>query len=228
MTHVPVDSLFSVILLPTRPMVVKLLVVFLSCRKNRNLWGKLLQIVPNSIILCGSDKLTDTYQYNNRILMVKCPDTYDYLPTKVYLMIQSVLSIGEFQAITHLLKLDDRDTQLNPKINQIVNRIPLTDYCGQRIHNQNGKKNGTRTWHFGKCPRHSPWYNKPYTGNYVPWLHGGCGYILSRKAMKLLSETRRTVINKHIYEDVMIALLLHQHGIFPTKLPKIIEGDMRD
>ena len=44
----------------------------------------------------------------NQILYLKCEDTYDHLPTKVFLMIRAILDIDEFSSVSHIFKLDDR------------------------------------------------------------------------------------------------------------------------
>jgi hypothetical protein len=204
---------------------INTLVVFLSCKKNNKLWDKLLNIDINSILFYGDNEIDKPFIFNNRILTLKCKDTYDYLPVKIYLMIKAILQIEEFKNITHIIKVDDWDTKIDNNIHNKLERIVLSDYCGQKFNNQFF---GDRRYHYNKCPIDSIWHNTIYRGEYVPWLDGGCGYILSRNAMNIISNEYTSVsdIHKsHIYEDTMIALILRKHHIFPKKINKIIVGD---
>ena len=58
-------------------------------------------------------------------------------------------------------------------------------------------------------------------------IGGGQGYILSRKAMKIISNyftNIEKIFKNHIYEDVMIALILNEHNIKPVKIKQIIKS----
>ncbi len=203
----------------------KLLIVFLSCKKNYPLWNRLLTETKNSIIFYGDPEITDQFIYKNKILTLKCNDTYDYLPVKIYLMINSILKIPELNGFSHILKIDDRDTKIDNSIHYKINEVVLSDYCGQYLHNH---YSGNRRWHLKKCPLDSIWCNKQYDGEYVPWIDGGCGYILSKKALEIISSINMSlqeIYEKNIYEDLMIALILHNNNIYPKEIPKIIEGD---
>jgi hypothetical protein len=202
-----------------------LLIVFLSCYKNNHLWNNLLKTVSNCIIFCGNPDINEEFIFKDKILTLKCPDTYDYLPLKTFLMIKAVLNIPEFNNITHIFKVDDHDTRVDANINNAIENIPSIahiDYCGQNINNH---YYGNREWHFNKCPLDSIWHNKSYSGPYVPWVDGGCGYILSRKALHLICKETIDEVKEHIYEDLMIALILHSNNIHPIKIQNIISGD---
>ena len=203
----------------------KMLVVFMSCKKNNNLWKKILNVDINSIIFYGNPEINEPFTYNNRILTLKCNDTYDFLPVKVYLMVKAILEIPEFSDITHILKIDDWDTKIDDDIDNKIKGLDLSDYCGQKLNNQYV---GDRRWHFNKCPIDSIWNNKEYDGKYIPWIDGGCGYILSRNAMNLISNTNMSeseICNNFIYEDLMISLMLHSNNIFPQEIRQVITGD---
>jgi len=203
----------------------KLLVCFLSCKKNQHLWERLSSFSFNKIIFCGDPNIDEPYILNNNILTLKCGDTYDYLPVKIFLMIRAVLEIPEFKNITHILKIDDWDTKIDDNIDKKIQFIDLADYSGQNIHRAYG---GPRCWHFNKCPKKSIWHSKKYEGKYVPWLDGGCGYILTKNAMSVINQeftSDNEVYNNHIYEDVMVALILRNNGIYPKVIEKIIIGD---
>jgi hypothetical protein len=201
------------------------LIVFLSCKKNNRLWKNLLDISINSIIFYGDNEIDEPFIFNNRILTLKCHDTYDYLPVKIYCMINAILKISEFKNITHILKVDDWDTKVDQNIHNELKLIELSDYSGQKLNEQYF---GDRKYHYNKCPIDSIWHNNIYRGEFVPWFDGGCGYILSRNAMNIISTEYTSVsdIHKlHIYEDTMIAIVLRKHNIFPKKIKKIIVGD---
>lgn len=106
-------------------------------------------------------------------------------------------------------------------------KMNLWDYSGQRI---NGAGPFDRKWYFSKCPEKSPWYNSEYNGEYLPWADGGCGYILSRKAMNIIVNKKKSnleICENDIYEDLMIGKLLNKNNIFPEKIEIIIECDKR-
>ena len=118
-------------------MIIKnknILICYLSCKKNDNLWENLLNKHTNSIIFYGNPNLEKNFTYKNRILTLKCEDTYDYLPVKIFLMIKYILKIQEFENITHIFKVDDYDTNVDKNINNKLNTIKLHDFCGQIIY----------------------------------------------------------------------------------------------
>ena len=204
------------------------LIVIMSCHKKSYLWSNLKKkINKNLIIFCGDPGLKSNYLYKDRILYLKCEDTYEHLPTKVYMMIIAILDINEFSSITHIFKLDDYDTKFdNTLINKIKHlKITGKNYCGQKVHYC--PFNYDTKYHYNKCSKTSIWYNKEYKGNYVSWCDGGCGYLLTRHSMKLIknSLSKENIYKNHIYEDVMIALTLYKNNIQPTKIYNIIGGD---
>lgn len=61
---------------------IESLVVILSCFKNKHLWEKIInKSINNLIIFCGYPNLESDYLYENKILYLKCEDTYDHLHT---------------------------------------------------------------------------------------------------------------------------------------------------
>lgn len=209
------------------------LAIVLSCRKNEHLWrGILEKNINNLIIFCGDPELKTNYLYKNKIIYLKCEDTYDHLPTKMYMVIQAILDIDEFSSITHIFKFDDHDTLFNSSLIDKIKGVVAKnlDYGGQKVHHKNKKMNsfrGDNKWHYNKCPKSSIWYNKPYLGAYAPWCDGGCGYILSRKSMNLIKNSllKSEIYINHIYEDLMIGIVLYDHNIHPIETGEIIVGD---
>ena len=55
-----------------------------------------------------------------------------------------------------------------------------------------------------------------YSGPYVPWCLGGCGYIISRNSLKILSTD--TNYHNEIYEDLYVAKILYDKQINPTNV----------
>ena len=218
------------------------LIVILSCKKNEYLWESLLNKTYNSIIFYADQELTETYIYKNRILCLKCNDYYDGLPEKILNMIRAILDIEQFSNITHIVKVDDWDTNFNNDIIPNINKILSTnniDYGGYNICFKHCNKNdiennefpGDKHWHFGKISSESFWYEKHYKGKWAPWIDGGCGYILSRNAMEKIktsveNKNNYQISTEWIYEDVMIGYLLYKCNIKPTQLPNFIEHNL--
>ena len=69
------------------------LIVVMSCNKNRDLWKDILELSCNCIVFTGCPDLDTDYKLMDRVLYLKCEDTYDHLPTKVYRMICSILDM---------------------------------------------------------------------------------------------------------------------------------------
>jgi len=199
----------------------KILVIILSCKKNKNLWETKLKEVNNSIIICGDNNISEPYILNNRILYLKCNDLYDGLPEKIICMIDAILNISKFKNITHILKTDDHDNFLEKHVIEKLKKsleLKIYPYIGNNIQKIEGK----RDYHFGKVPEKSFWYKRPYTGKYVPWAKGGNGYILNRNAMKVINKkynynNLKEVRKNHIYEDIMISTALNEKNIYPIK-----------
>ena len=119
--------------------------------------------------------------------------------------------------------MDDHDTFFNESTIHKIENIkikPKDDYVGQRIwHKSSGRL--CPKWHLreNKCPKDSYWFNKEYHGA-VPnsFARGGQAYILSRNAMEHINKTYsmddlEELSRTHIYEDVMVGLILEKAGI---------------
>ena len=211
------------------------LIVVMSCKKNKNLWDVILKKnKENLIIFYADENLKKQFTYSNRILCLRCRDTYDGLPEKVLCMIRAVLNIKEFNKYTHIFKVDDHDTKISKNIyNELKYKLPNEiNYGGQTVHDHKYKFDPIKKygyWHFKKCPKDSYWENRRYVGYWAPYTDGGCGYMLSRLSMKLIDNTLPKnldeVYNTHIYEDLMIGITLYKNNINPIKLNKLIRGD---
>jgi hypothetical protein len=208
------------------------LIVILSCYNNRYLWDNLLKYCPDqSIVFYGNEDQCEEFILKDHILSLKCGDTYECLPEKIVCMVHAIRSINQFKDVKHIFKIDDHDTKFDnsliEKLNCLFSQSLSLDYAGQLIHSGIGT---CRTWHINKCTPTSIWNNKPYDGPYVSWTDGGHGYILSRRSMDIICEKYgpsniKDIRETHIYEDVMISLILHEKHIFPTQIDAIIVGD---
>ena len=215
---------------------MKILVTVLSCNKHENLWEEIASKgIDNLIIFTGGSNKT-FYDSKTKVLHLKCSDTYEGLPEKMVIMMEYILHSTQFSDITHIIKIDDHDNVFTAKnIEDLYKIEELSEYhyVGQMINNLqiypwvwfSGNK-----WHIGKVKKDCFWYNKYYSGGYLPWLDGGCSYILSKEAMQCISswynssnvEELRQV---EIFEDVMMAKILYHHNIFPKRINYNIIGD---
>jgi hypothetical protein len=214
---------------------LNLLVVILSCKKNSHLWQKILERnIDNMVIICG-DKLDTDYKLDGKILYLNCNDYYEGLPEKMICAFDAILRIDKFKNITHVLKSDDHDnlfTKENIKDISFNSQIAKLDYVGQRINYSKNISNTSITWHFKKCSEDSYWSNRQYRGEYTDWLDGGESYILSRNALEKInseysSKDKDNVSRVHIYEDLMVALILKKFNIYPIKLNYNLIGDKK-
>jgi len=206
---------------------MKLLIVVMSCHKNWNLWKDIKRgIKKNFLIFTSSPKNENWYDENDKILYLNCRDTYESLPEKVICMIDQVLQQDYFKKYTHILKIDDYEAvKLTPeKIKNIYNfpEIERNDYTGQELLFYKNNRSA-RTYHYGKVSKESRWHDNLYKGTFVPWFNGGKSYILSRNAMECINTIYNganiEVLRRYeIYEDLMIAKLLHKFSIFPVQV----------
>lgn len=160
------------------------------------------------VIVTGGH-LENIYNNNNKRLKLNCNDTYEGLPEKMIKTYKFIYENEEFNNITHICKLDE-----DMILKKLLNKKILSNYCGSVV-----KKNGNRRWHIGKCTPGSKFNKVPYLGDYVPWCKGGCGYILSKKSLKILKDNKN--YDNEIYEDLYIAKILRRNKIFPKQLNNI-------
>lgn len=192
---------------------INLLVVVLSCKKNSHLWPTILNRgIDNLVILCGG---AEENKLEGSILYLKCSDEYDGLSEKMTQAYSYIFHSEKFSLITHVLKADDHDTEFNnDDIENITKKhgkiLLLHDFIGQKKWNNHG-----RTYHFGKVPSTSKWYNKAYTGPITPLLDGGATYILSKKALSLISSNNKEYDKYGMSEDFMVAMILKKYNIKP-------------
>ena len=143
-----------------------------------------------------------------KIIFLKCDDSYEGLPNKIVELFKFLSTSKFFEKYTYFFKCDD---DINLK--KIIDYRQLKgDYLGT-VQNYEGK----RDWHLGKCSMGSEWNNKIYQGEYITWCKGGYGYILSRKAIDVVSDYKE-IYDDEIYEDLLIAKILVKENIIPLIL----------
>jgi hypothetical protein len=210
---------------------INILVTVLSCKKHSHLWEELKHRTNNLLIFTGSYDKSTIYDKNSKILYLNCNDCYEGLPEKIILMIEKILTLPEFKNVTHILKIDDHDTYFtdeNIKNLHNLNELHFYNYIGQKLIHR--PRNTWSDYHFGKIYKNSHWYNKKGNISNATWLDGGCSYILSRKAMKVINKIYNSsniniIRMKEIYEDVMIGRLLKSRNIHPHEINYNIKGD---
>lgn len=157
------------------------------------------------IIATGGHE-NESFLESERRLCLASGDAYEHLPSKVVAMYSYIASAPDFNRYSSIVKLD-YDMVLHRLIN--TEELEPNHYMGEVY-----SLEGDRTWHMGKCSINSPWNDTPYDGPFVPFCLGGYGYILSRKAMTILTSNQtKEAATLAIYEDVFVALTLSEQQI---------------
>jgi len=194
---------------------INILVIIVSCSKNKHLWQSITdRLKQNFIILCGDAK--ETILISN-ILYLNCIDTYDGLSEKMMLAYKFIVTSDKFNGITHIFKADDHDTyftieQIKDIEHNYTDILKSQDYIGQNLIRENQMG---RTHHFNKVPISSKWHNTPYLGKYIPYLGGGETYILSIKSLNYIVVNNLEYTKYGSYEDIMIGSILSKYNIQP-------------
>lgn len=210
---------------------MNILFIRVSCQKEEGIWNKLRRNPFPQVIIVGDPKLKQNYKLVRDVLYLRCRDSYDALPEKMIAAFNAVLEIPEFSRFDRFLKLDaDNRVRRSCKINN-DKIIEANDYVGQKIWTLKGYEN-PRTYHFKRVASNSYWHQRPYEGPQFPYADGGCSYVLSRKALKLITsdwgfDKLDKIYKTHIYEDMMIGALLKPHNITPKKSIYLISGDKK-
>jgi len=205
---------------------INILVVIISCEKNREKWNEILNRGINNIIIAYGGAWCESSFYN-KYLHLACNDKYEGLPEKTISVIDFILKFPKFSSVTHILKLDDNMKFTKQNIDIIINKyskiLDTQHYIGQYI-----RSNIKRDYHLEKITPYSYWSNRTYEGFIPKFLYRNASYILSRTAMIAINNTfsinNLKYINKtFIYEDVMVGLILKANNIKPYELNYEIE-----
>ena len=212
---------------------MRILAVILSCMKNNRLWRNIAARMDKDIVIFVGGAESTHFDELNKVLYLKCRDTYDGLPEKMISMIDTILNMDCFSDVTHIIKIDDYDTMWDKShIDNLytIAELKTHHYIGQTKHLITHKFNGQ--YHYNKVLSPCYWFKRPYiSDNIVEYLLGGDTYILSRHAMILINNTYNTtnietIYKKEIYEDLMIGQILAKHNIFPIVINYKIKCDI--
>lgn len=129
------------------------------------------------------------------ILYLDCPDWYEDLPKKTRAFVRYALQHLPFD---YLFKCDD-DTYVDLAKLQAAD-LGGVDYAGFCY----GPARWDRRYHFGKCydKRREVETTEPFLG---PWMCGGAGYWLSRKAAAIIAADPDGLLGSRLYEDKAVS-----------------------
>lgn len=208
---------------PTINKFENILYVRLTCLAEKNEWNSYRKPNINQVLLCGDPNLKTNYELRDDVLYLKCQDTYEFLPTKMVMAFNAILSDDKFKDVTHILKLDN-DINIDVVWNFVNRRsqfIEDVDYSGGKV--MKCKNEPGSDWHFGRVPITSIWHNKKFFEKYIDFCSGGHTYTLSRKSLRIICNEFNfknidVVHQKYILEDLMVGLILERNDIRPKDL----------
>lgn len=179
----------------------KILKVFITHQDHlQATFGKVLSTYDKDYVIIVGGYENDSYE--GAVIKLNCDDSYCGLPHKMTSAFKFISENPAFDEYTHFHKLDE-DMEFVKEID-----FELTDYMGMIA----GKHIINRNHHIGRCEGHY-WNDKPYEGEVSDWCEGGLGYIVSRKAIECIAQVDG---KQYPLEDVMIANILENNGIYPT------------
>jgi hypothetical protein len=167
------------------------------------------------IILYGDPTIEDDYHYNKdeNTLIVKCPDTYEYLTLKLACAYKAILHMPETSNITGIFKIDD-DVVVNLK--ELYNYIDTSnknDYVG---HSHRTDK--ILCSHHQSKVSNNLLKNLTFTLKALDFCYGPM-YFLSKKALNIIvgkfSYHNFSIYSTDIFEDYTFATLLKKSDIYP-------------
>lgn len=181
-------------------------------------WLKKLKIPY--LILYGDQSIKDDYLYKpeENELVVKCPDTYEYITLKLACAYKFIVSAPEMNGVDGIFKVDD-DIVINlDELNKYIYEPIVDDYTGHLfLINENTK-----------CDHHK---NKTsdnalnnITFNFkLSYVCYGPMYYLSKRSLKTIvskfSYHNFKIYSTEIFEDYTFANILADAGIKPKCIP---------
>lgn len=214
---------------------MRIFAVVLSCMTNKRLWAQIVARMDKDILIFVGGAESTYFDQPNKILYLKCGDTYDRLPEKIICMIDAILNMDCFSDVTHIIKIDDHDTIWDKShIDNLytIDELKTHHYIGQAKHSIANKFN--TKYHYNKVKSPSFWFRRRYMPyNIVEYLFGGYTYILSRHAMEQINNTYntshiKTIYKKEIYEDLMIGQILAKNNIYPVVINYNIQCEIQN
>lgn len=171
------------------------------------------------IILYGDESIEDDYYYNKdeNILIVKCPDTYEYLTLKLACAYKAILHMPETSNIKGIFKVDD-DIVVN--LNELYNYIDSikneNDYIG---HVYRISKDNILCSHHQSKVSNKLLKNLTFKLNALDLCYGPM-YFVSKRALQIIvskfSYHNFSIYSTDIFEDYTFAKLLKKSNIYPV------------
>lgn len=169
------------------------------------------------VIVYGDESIDDDYIYNKATnhLVIKCPDTYEYLTLKLACAYKCIVTIPEMHNIQGVFKIDD-DVVVNVQELQDYIKSPIPDdYTG---HAHLIERNTACTHHKSKV--HDRLLKAiTFTLNYSKICYGPM-YFLSRRALQTIvskfSYHNFSIYSTDIFEDYTFGNILQRSGIDPV------------
>jgi len=194
--------------------------MMVSCSKNihkanrsRKIWLDACGIPY--VVLIGDPYLQEEYAYdsNTKTLTLRCMDDYEHLSTKVYM---GVRALHIMFRPTGILKVDDDVLVRVPRLQEFSRMSGKPSYVGT-VSTFTGYMS---TYHKGKCTDTSLNAQSFYVPQNVKYCFGAMYYI-DAKAIRCLIKNMDP--KKHIYEDVLIGMVLNACKIYPVQFPWLTE-----
>jgi hypothetical protein len=167
------------------------------------------------IILYGDESIEHDYHYNKdeNTLIVKCPDTYEYITLKLACAYKAILNISETSNITGIFKIDD-DVVVNLKeLYNYIDTFDKNDYVGHAH-----RTNKTICSHHQSKVSNNLLKNLTFTLQALDFCYGPM-YFLSKKALQNIvgkfSYHNFSIYSTDIFEDYTFANLLKKSDIYP-------------
>jgi hypothetical protein len=180
---------------------------------RKDSWSALKErLGPDTLIFHGDALITGE---DDGVLGIDAPGGYD---NRAEVLIKALRHVAANTNYTHFLIINDCVASVD---RDVLNALatPDMDYCGVRICDP---ARASRTTHMQFVPKDSPWFKTAYEGPFVAWCDGSRGYLLSRLALRHIDETVMSatlpLVKMHeIYEDLMVAKMLHGYEIYPKR-----------
>jgi hypothetical protein len=196
---------------------------------NKNVW--LEKTGLPYLILCGDETINEDYSYDNekKILMVKCPDTYEYITLKLACAYKFIITSKEMMHIKGMFKVDD-DVFVNvSKLNEFIKE-------NEKIQDKNDYIG--RVYKIGSvlCNHHHKKVKNINLNDIVfrlkeCYICFGPMYYLSRRALceiiNKFSFQNFNIYSTQLFEDYTFGNILLKTGILPIK-SKMFTDDVRE
>ena len=213
--------------LPLSKSAPRVCVLVVTCEQNVESITRRIAHCPRGVFcLLGQPDLPVPFSIGtDRVIRLRCSDKYLGLPEKMAMAAHAFCSHAELKPYTHMYKVDDVDfdkyTFCCPtRIQPLMDQVQKSHYCGGSLNPSLSRPN--RRYHFKVNETEFFWNQRAYTGNFVEYLQGGDGYILSRSAANVVrrvwSDTD-VLRRSEPYEDLMVGKALLQHCVRPVVLP---------